>query len=733
MSASLLGLGLDTEPLLSQVLPQQPSLADIEAAEQKCLAKVSVSEPEWALAAGQLRLWALQQRRPYDDFCAYIRLQRRLGIYDSLYDTYSDAELREAGSWVDPKRDFLYPLSAARLFERRYLGPDERVQWVYLAIALALASAEADRLGWAKRFYDELSLLRISLATPILSGLRRRGANLSSCFIVAAEDSLDSLINVWAEVARISRAGGGVGVNLSRIRANGSWVGGVPNVAGGVTGWIRILNDIAVAVNQGGKRAGAVTVSLDMWHLDIPEFLELQTENGDQRRKAYDIFPQVVIPDLFMERVCANQHWTLVDPYEVRQELGFELAELWGEAFEKAYGEVEAAAAKGRLRLVQTWSARELYLRVLRTLVETGMPYQAFKDTINAANPNAHDGYIPGVNLCVESFSNVQPHTLVHVCNLMSLNLARAQEQTLETSTRLAIRMLDNAIELTEPPIPGAKNHNQRYRTVGLGIMGLADWLARRHLPYTQVAEAEALMERIAYTAFQENISLGLERGSYPAWAGSPLSKGIVFGRVFVGRRSLALADIQKRLGQEAAQRAVADRRYRLELIEAAEQHQLSVVEGRLDWDGIVAGLGRAARCSQLLAIAPNSSTSLLQGCTASYLPVYARLFMDQNGKGAVPIVPPYLQQAFWYYVENKTLDQNIVVNMTAALQRWVDTGISMELLFNLNIEQYRDVRYILRTFVSAWRQKVKAIYYVRWIQRDQTRSEFSECSVCAN
>jgi len=954
MSNSSLFGALRQHPTFSllESLLKEEGTQDPVALSRQALAHVNAREPEWALLAGQLQM--LNLRKDWDDetFCQFIRRKVSAGLYTPLFDSFTDQELEEASSWVDLDRDLLYPVSGSRLFIGRYLAPEERPQWVYLSIALLLASKEADRLVKARAFYDELSLLRISLATPLLLGLRHKDANLSSCFIAAANDSLDSLTKLWSEVAQISKAGGGVGVNLSRVRANGSWVKGNPNAAGGVTGWARIIDQIAVVVNQGGKRAGAVTLSIDMWHLDIPSFLDIQTENGDQRKKAYNIFPQVVIPDEFMRRVISNDPWTLVDPYEVRKVLNIDLAPLHSAAFEKAYEAVEEAAAAGLLTLSQTVPARELYLKMLRTLIETGMPYQFFKDTANISNPNAHMGMIPSANLCVagdtlilteagyqpikslanqwvlvwngqqwsqvkvfrtgynqpllrvtlsdgstlrcthdhhfwvqegealsrvpakllcrghqmikydlpplatdvqwqtnrtflsqdgeherglvstsledlrteqlrlqeqgvqthirqlsravtheyglfltqgawdllnaaghpdlgsrpnptppvevvsvenlsqkedtfcftephrnlgmfsgmltgqcvESFSNVVPHDQVHVCNLMSLNLARCDEETLPVSTRHAVRMLDNAIDLTEPPVSGAKHHNQLYRTIGLGLMGLADWFAKRKLAYTKSAEAgEQLMENIAYAAFQENILLAEERGSFWAFPGSRLSQGVIFGRIFRGNQSIALADISQLLGAHKAEQALTDPEFRLGLFRNAQMMNLPVLISQHDWDPIVEGLQKGARCSQLLAIAPNSSSSLLQGCSASFLPTYSRLFFDQGGRGAIPVVPPYLTESWWYYQENKSMDQNHVVDMAAALQRWVDTGISMELLFDLNREDYRQASFLLRTMVDAWKKRVKAIYYVRWVQKDQTKSSFEECASCAN
>ncbi len=278
---------------------------------------------------------------------------------------------------------------------------NELPQEAFLTCALLIASVETpeNRLTGAKQFYEALANRQISLATPILANLRIPNGSLASCFITAMDDNLESIFGSIHDAARISKNGGGVGVNLSRIRATGSWVMGKANASGGVVTWIKLLNDTAITVNQGGRRAGAVTVSLDIWHLDLPEFLEMQTENGDGRRKAYDVFPQLVVSDEFMRRVVADEEWTLVDSYEVRTRLGIELAQLWGEEFEKAYLQIEASK-ECEITLYKRVNARLLLKQVMRTQLETGMPYLWFKDTANRANPNQHEGYIPGGNLC---------------------------------------------------------------------------------------------------------------------------------------------------------------------------------------------------------------------------------------------------------------------------------------------------------------------------------------------
>jgi ribonucleoside-diphosphate reductase alpha chain len=401
-----------------------------------------------------------------------------------------------------------------------------------------------------------------------------------------------------------------------------------------------------------------------------------------------------------MRRVINKEMWTLVDPYEVKQKLDLELAELWGEEFAQAYQKIESCLDK-EITLYKKVDAREFFKHIMRAQVETGMPYLAFKDTINRANPNKHDGYIPGVNLCTESFSNVTPSKYAHCCNLVSLNLANIEDHEIKLMSNLAVRLLDNTIELTNPPFKDAKNHNNHYRTIGVGAMGLADWLARRNLSFRNLTEISNLFEDIGFYCTQSSMLLSQERGAYPAFEGSDWSKGLL---------------INSKPVQWFLNNAKEGKRWQ-QLSEEIKKYGI--------------------RNSHITAIAPNTSSSLVQGCTASVLPVYSRFFYDKWAKGTVPIAPPYIKDRFWYYQENKTLDQKIVVEAIASIQQWIDTGISMELLFNLNQgvyfpnqpERMLSAKDIFETLLLAWEKGCKAIYYVRIVQKDNFKENCSSCS----
>ncbi|MGI0484258.1 ribonucleoside-diphosphate reductase subunit alpha [Pantanalinema rosaneae CENA516] len=672
----------------------------------------SPDEPDWRYVAGRLHIWSLwkdtqvSRGYQYGDYAQTVQAKVRDGQYDRRILEYTLAELELANQWINPDWDIDYDYAGAVLLTQRYLLVDELPQEALLTCALLLASVEApeQRLVWAKQFYEALACRKLSLATPILANLRQPNGSLASCFITAMDDNLESIFAGIHDAARISKNGGGVGVNLSRIRATGSWVMGKANASGGVVPWVKLLNDTAIAVNQGGRRAGAITVSLDVWHLDLPEFLEMQTENGDQRRKAYDVFPQLVVSDEFMRRVEADTDWTLVDPYEVRTQLGIELAELWGEAFEEAFNQIEASLDES-ITLYKRVNARLLFKQVMRTQLETGMPYLWFKDTVNRANPNPHQGYIPGGNLCQESWSNVKPGEEAHTCNLVSLNLANLDDDEGSSICQIAVRILDNTIDLTTPPFAASATHNSKYRTIGVGCMGLADWLAKRHLSYTHLQEISDLFEEIGYYCTAASMELAKERGAYPAFAGSEWSKGHLVGAKPV----------------EWFEKNASNPQRWIQLSRDIQQHGI--------------------RNAHITAIAPNTSSSLVQGCTASVLPVYSKFFYEKWAKGTVPIAPPYIRDHFWFYAENKTLDQQKVIHAIATMQQWIDTGISMELLFNLNagvyfpdeLDRCLTAKDIFATLILAWKLGCKAIYYIRTVQKDSFKEANDGCVACAN
>ena len=729
------GFSLDTSELKNKVLD---FVKDGTTAQEisnflmlTALSLTTVADPDWKNAAGRLKLFDLYKKiaqyrrtnktgKPVYDYPAFLDFATENGIYSSrIKEVYSAEEIKQAAAFIRPELDFVYDYAGINLLIKRYLCEyDDTIvelpQDMFLSIALLIEqnADKSTRLQQVKDTYEKLADRKISLGTPLLMNLRRPNGSLSSCFITVMDDNRDSIFYVIDQISAISKFGGGVGCNISRVRCKGARIKGIKNSSGGVIPWIRIINDTAVAVNQQGKRKGAVTVSLDMWHLDIEDFLELRTENGDQRMKAYDIFPQVVIPDLFMKKVESNENWLLVDPHEVRSKYNREIADLWGKEFEELYAQLYLDAQFGKLEMFKFVPAKELLKRIMKSQIETGMPYIAFKDTLNKYNPNKHDGLIVGTNLCTESHSNVRPTKfnnkrlegekiiseaydgLVHVCNLVSINLANVQDDNeLESICRTSVRILDNAIDFTQVPILEGSLHNRRYRTIGVGAMGLADYLARRDIPYIASADyVDDLFEKMALYNIRASIDLAKEKGAFEAYPGSDWDKGLIFGR---------------------------------------RQLEFNVSKYKNQWNGIFADLKKyGIRNSQISAIAPNTSSSLIQGCTASVLPIYSKFFVETHGKGSIPNCPPYIRDKFWFYQENKNINQKIIIDIMSRINKWIDTGISIELMYNLN----RNIRArdIYETIMDAWKKDIKTLYYTRTIQKDGSSAEKSECVSCA-
>lgn len=681
----------------------------------------SFEESDWTYLAGKLLMRKTQEGVfknrgfSYGNFYETIKKMVELGVYDSRLKEYGEEEIRELEKEIDISRDMIYDYAGANMFVNRYLLKYsgkifELPQEVFMCIAMLLAINEENRVLVAKNFYNALSLKKISLATPILANLRVPNGNLSSCFITAMDDNIESIFYNIDTIAKISKNGGGAGLNISRIRAKNSMVNGYHNASGGVIPWIKIINDTAVAVNQQGRRAGAVTVALDSWHLDIESFLELQTENGDQRGKAYDIYPQVVVSDLFMERVEKNLEWTLLDPYEIRMKYGVEMCELYGEEFEKKYLEIE----KDRdITLKKIVKARELFKEIMKTQIETGMPYIFFKDRANLMNHNSHVGMIGNGNLCMESFSNFSPSRdfkesidensgvrkvnlgEVHTCNLVSLNLAEIEREELEKNVNIAVRILDNTIDLTKTPIKESDKHNRNYRAIGVGTMGLADYLAREYMIYEEsILEIDELFEEIALYSLKSSALLAKERGSYPMFKGSQWDRGVFFQK---------------------------DENWYLENSKYSQKWK-EVFE-------LVKEYG--IRNGELTAVAPNTSTSLLMGSTASVNPTFSRFYIEKNQKGAVPRVVKYLKDRSWFYPEFKNVDPQTYVKIMGRIGKWTTQGVSMELIFDLN----KNIRAkdIYDTFMTAWKEGCKSVYYIRTIQKSTNiMNEKEECESCS-
>lgn len=978
--------------------------------------------------------WNQDSPNPYFEF---VGQAVKDGLYDSkITDIYSKVDLIRHSAIIDNDYNYGYDYSGANVLTNRYLIKKdgkayERPQYAWLTMALLLASPEKaeNRDEMIEKFYHAIASRQISLATPILLNLRRPQGSLSSCFITAMDDSLTSIYYTLEQIAQISKNAGGVGVSLSRIRCKNSSIRGVKGKSNGVTSWIKLINDTAVAVNQQGERAGAVTVALAAWHYDIEDFLQIQTENGDHRQKSFDVFPQIAVPDLLIKRAKADAYWTLFDPHEIREKYNVELCELWGDQFDEFYCFLE----QRELEFKRKVKAKELLKESLKVGVETGLPYWFFTDTVNRMNPNKHVGSIDNANLCVpfetpiltsngyevigelagqhrtiwngfewvggdismtspepvemlkikfdncveqdftldhkflvmdgkikqiekraadlvegdriikcnypiipfngkslkhayeqgffagdgniedtnpvihlygekqklrpfftsrsnhpttvrlpydmkpkyfvpagydvnsritwlaglldadgavcvnskgsqsiyltsnrldflreirlmlhtlgiesriskqkdagvmnmshhkkksfhkavyqlilnstgcfklhkfqipllrlkihgeepnrnatqfirvvdviktgrksqsfcvkaplrhtaifngiitkqcvESFSNFKPSKVynrefqdfdkpksdlyiqnsdsgeTHVCNLVSINLTVLNREDIPEVSALAVRILDNTIELTTPPVPEAAYHNERYRIIGIGYMGLHDFLVRHKKPYKQSGFISDLFEEFSYHIVSESAKLAEERGAYPAFEGSDWSKGILFGKDqnwFQNNKTFMGAD---------------------------------------KWLVLSNLVKKGIRNGGLIAIAPNTSTSLLMGSTASILPTYKQFFIDKASKGSVPVAPPLLDnQTRWFYSENVNMDQQNVIGVVSEIQKWTDQGISMELFINMN--NGITAKDLWNMYMSAWEKGCKTVYYLRSVTK---KYDDDGCLSCKN
>ncbi len=647
----------------------------------------SPEEPEWSFVAGRLetmRHW--KNNKIFEKtFYYYLTEQMEDGIYSHpVLNVWTKNEINELGQEIVQDRDLDHSYGSVLTAEKKYLLPNECIQQMHMVNAMIIAGIESEisRLETAKKVYHALSLRKLSLATPWLSNLRSN-KNISSCFIIQVNDSIDSIADNWKNAAIISKNGGGLGIDLSLIRAAGSSINGVLNASKGVTSWTKIFNDIAVAVDQNGKRAGAFTVHLPIWHKDIESFIEVQTENGDFRKKSFDIFPQIGILDSFMREVIKEDGgtWYTFCPYEVKQKLDIKLNGVFGKEFYNNYKKCIAAYNSGKLTNVSVYKAKELLKSIMRTQFETGLPYLTFLDRINEYNPNSHIGYIPCANLCVESFSLVEADKYAHTCNLLSLVVGRiySDEEMIELSS-LAAKILDNGIELTNSPIKESELHNKTFRTIGIGIQGLHDYMAKNNISWENYDEITKVAELIEYGAIKESISLAKERGKYPLYEGSKWDTGELFDNF--------------------KKNSVTD----------------------LNWENLEADMKLyGIRNSQLTSPAPNTSSSVFMDASPGIMPVYSAFYLEDNKTGKFPVFGMYIKENPLSYERTAPRqDQVKMTKVVGSLQKFVDTGISAEYVFDLNREDF-SAKSLFDLIVGAWKNKTKAIYYIRSIKKGET------------
>ena len=686
------------------------------------LERISMEEPDWTYVAADVYLNELyrkaadnrgyDKKEKYGSFYQLIQELTKIGIYNNqLLKTYTEEEINEIASVIIPERDRLFTYIGLLTLADRYLATshDKRVyelpQERFLIIAMTLMSQEKkeNRTALVKEAYWALSSLYMTVATPTLSNAGKSYGQLSSCFIDTIDDSLRGIYDSNTDLATLSKNGGGIGVYLGHIRSRGSDIKGFKGVSSGTIPWMKQLNNTAVSVDQLGQRQGAIAVYLDVWHKDIFSFLDARLNNGDERQRTHDLFTGVCLPDLFMEKVEAREDWHLFDPHEVRTLMGYSLEDFYDEeegsgSFRTRYAECVNNEQLSR----ETVPAIEIFKRIMLSQLETGTPYMFYRDTVNRANQNRHEGMIYCSNLCTEITQN-QSTTVVTeeitedgkiiitknpgdfvVCNLSSINLARAvTEDVLERLIPIQVRMLDNVIELNDLPVLQAKLTNQKYRAVGLGTFGWNHLLALKKIAWETdeaVAYCDELYEQIAYLTVQASMNLAKEKGAYPLFKGSDFESGAYF----------------------------ETRKYTSEA--------WSELRNEVQSNGI--------RNGYLMAVAPNSSTSIIAGSTASIDPIFRKFYSEEKKNYKIPVTAPDLSPATnWYYKSVYLIDQHWSIKQNAKRQRHIDQSIS----FNLYVQNDIRAKELLDLHMTAWKEKLKTTYYVR-----STSSEvIEECESC--
>jgi ribonucleoside-diphosphate reductase alpha chain len=641
--------------------------------------------------------------------------------FEQLDPRLAEFDLERLGEALDHTRDnaFTY-LGLQTLYDRYFIHRDdvryELPQVMFMRVAMGLALNEDDRETRAIEFYELLSSFDYMASTPTLFNAGTVRSQLSSCYLTTVPDELDGIYSAIRDNALLSKWAGGLGNDWTPVRALGSWIKGTNGKSQGVVPFLKVVNDTAVAVNQGGKRKGAVCAYLETWHLDIEEFLELRKNTGDDRRRTHDMNTANWVPDLFMKRVFDDKEWTLFSPSTCP-----DLHDLYGAAFEARYEEYEAMTRSGQLKLFKRVRAKDLWRRMLSMLFETGHPWITFKDPCNLRSPQQHAGVVHSSNLCTEITLNTSADEIA-VCNLGSVNLAQhvvdgeLDGEKLKRTVRTAVRMLDNVIDINYYAVPQASRSNFRHRPVGLGIMGFQDALYAQDIAYASdgaVAFADRSMELVSYHAIEASSDLATERGRYESFEGSLWSQGI-----------LPIDSIGK-LKQERGEKYI-------ELDESTTQ----------DWGRLRDKIAeQGMRNSNVMAIAPTATISNICGVTQSIEPTYQNLYVKSNLSGEFTVVNAWLvhdlkARGLWDEVminDLKYFDGSVqpiervpadlkakyatafevepkwLVEAAARRQKWIDQAQSLNLYIKGVSGKKLDV-----TYRMAWFRGLKTTYYLR-------------------
>ncbi|HEC73611.1 MAG TPA: ribonucleoside-diphosphate reductase subunit alpha, partial [Methylophaga aminisulfidivorans] len=653
-----------------------------------------------------------------DYFQTYIHTAIEKELVDSELGLF---DLDRLGKALKPELDFEFTyLGLQTLYDRYFIHFDgtrfELPQAFYMRVAMGLAINELNREERAIEFYNLLSSFDFMSSTPTLFNSGTLRPQLSSCYLTSVPDDLSGIYNAMRDNALLSKYAGGLGNDWSRVRGLGAHIKGTNGKSQGVVPFLKVANDTAVAVNQGGKRKGAVCAYLETWHIDVEEFLDLRKNTGDDRRRTHDMNTANWIPDLFMKRVAEEGQWTLFSPEEVE-----DLHDLTGLAFEKAYAEYEEKAARGDIRNFKQLPATELWRKMLGMLFETGHPWITFKDPCNLRSPQQHVGVVHSSNLCTEITLNTSDKEIA-VCNLGSVNMVKhvdengkLDKEKLQKTVRTAMRMLDNVIEYNYYSVPQARHSNLQHRPVGLGLMGFQDALYKARLPYSTeeaVKFADESMEAISYYAIEASSDLAAERGKYQTYEGSLWSQGI-----------LPIDSIK--------------------ILKEARGEYLQQDESKtMDWDALRDKIKRQGmRNSNTMAIAPTATISNICGVSQSIEPTYQNLFVKSNLSGEFTVINPYMVEDLkvrnlWdevmindlkyfdgslqsidripselkaLYTTAFEMDARWLIEAASRRQKWLDQAQSLNLYMAEPSGKKMDNLYKL-----AWVRGLKTTYYLR-------------------
>jgi ribonucleoside-diphosphate reductase alpha chain len=654
-------------------------------------------------------------------YAEYFPLFIKKGVQAELLDDkLLQFDLARLGAALKPERDLQFDyLGLQTLYDRYFLHIEEQriemPQAFFMRVAMGMCLNEIDREARAIEFYDVLSSFDFMSSTPTLFNSGTRRSQLSSCYLTTVADDLDGIYEALKENALLSKFAGGLGNDWTRVRALGSYIKGTNGKSQGVVPFLKVVNDTAVAVNQGGKRKGAVCAYLETWHLDLEEFLELRKNTGDDRRRTHDMNTANWIPDLFMRRVVEGGEWTLFSPSTTP-----DLHDLFGRAFETAYTAYEAKASSGEIKLFKRLPARDLWRKMLSMLFETGHPWITFKDACNVRSPQQHVGVVHSSNLCTEITLNTSD-TEIAVCNLGSVNLVQhlrdgaVDQVKLKKTIATAMRMLDNVIDINYYAVKKARDSNLRHRPVGLGIMGFQDALYELRLPYASneaVEFADRSMEAVCYHAYWASTELAAERGRYSSYRGSLWDRGIL------------PQDTLDLLAEQRGGHVEVDR------------------SATLDWDALRQQIKtHGMRNSNCVAIAPTATISNIIGVEASIEPCFGNLAVKSNLSGEFTVVNEYLvhdlkQLGLWddvmvmdlkhfdgslraidrvpeqikrLYATSFEVETQWLVEAAARRQKWIDQAQSLNIYMAGASGKKLD-----ETYKLAWQRGLKTTYYLR-------------------